>query len=121
MGTKNQLTERKLSAMSLLSSSRKFRLPMRGIIFGVLASLLVQEAMASQTDQAWNRPATGSHEDNGPVPSQLDSKELPALGSTIPPRNPPVSSPPVAPKTPADTSAKRKGISSSCRQEARCQ
>merc|ERR1711964_75608 len=45
--TNHQLTERKLSAMSLLSSSRKFRLPMRGIIFGVSACLLVQGAMAS--------------------------------------------------------------------------
>merc|ERR1711964_884967 len=44
--TTNQLTERKLSAMSLLSSPKKFILPTRGIIFGVLASLLVQGAMA---------------------------------------------------------------------------
>merc|ERR1711964_698041 len=67
--TNHQLTERKLSAMSLLSSSRKVRLPMRGIIFGVLACLLVQGAMASferrQNDQFQRRQNDQFQPDQG--------------------------------------------------------
>lgn len=53
--TANQLRkQKKLSTMSLLSSPGKFRLPVRGILFGVLIGLLVQEGTSEGNDTGSN-------------------------------------------------------------------